>query len=287
MGNQAGHPGKQPSDRIGEALPAEESLRLLHQQAEPLSKEEELQASYDNLLQQERMASIGRLAGGIAHDFNNIMTGILAYINLMQMQPECSVTSSENLANIRILAEKAARLTKDLLSFSRSKPMEMKQVDLNSLLDNSSSILRDLLPPDVSLHINLSPVHLTVSADARQLEQILLNLVNNAVDAMAGGGKLTITTDLLDTSETPLPADQPLLSGRYGIISVHDTGTGIPNELQKIVFEPFVTTKEVGRGPGLGLSIVYGIVKSHGGMVHIASTQGKGTTVQVVIPLIN
>jgi PAS domain S-box-containing protein len=225
----------------------------------------------EQLRQAQKLETVGRLAGGIAHDFNNLLTVINGYGELLLQQTAGDSFLQKGLSEILGAGERAAELTKNLLTFSRKQVLEIKPVDLNSTISGMQSMLSRLIGDDVTLDLDLCETQAPVMGDPVQLQQILLNLAVNARDAMPTGGTLRITTLL------PRP-DEVLLS-------VSDTGTGMTEDVRSHLFEPFFTTKEPGKGTGLGLSTVYGIVKQGGGTIAVDTASGCGTTFRIYFPL--
>jgi signal transduction histidine kinase/CheY-like chemotaxis protein len=234
--------------------------------------------------QSQKMEAIGQLAGGVAHDFNNILATIMMEAELAVTETDLSPEARVALNDIRAAAERAANLTRQLLAFSRRQVMQTRLLDLNEIVTSLSKMLQRILGEDVSLQLNLHPRSLMARADAGMLDQVLLNLVVNARDAMPKGGKLTIETAerFPAKGEADLPPDT--IAGRYVCLSVTDTGCGMSPEIRAHLFEPFFTTKEPGKGTGLGLATVFGIVKQHGGTITVSSNVGEGTTFRVFLP---
>jgi len=235
--------------------------------------------------QSQKMEAIGQLAGGVAHDFNNILTVIHGHASLLAASgmDESSAHSAQQIVQS---AERAAGLTRQLLTFSRRQLIQPKRLDMNKIVGNMTDMLGRLLGEDVALQLNYSTVPATVEADAGMMEQVLLNLAVNARDAMPRGGQLSIRISIVDINENHLQRHPEARAGRFVCVSKSDTGTGIPPENLSRIFEPFFTTKEVGKGTGLGLATVYGIVKQHQGWVEVESTVGKGTTFRIYIPFV-
>jgi PAS domain S-box-containing protein len=237
----------------------------------------------DQLRAAQRMEGIGRLAGGIAHDFNNIVTVILTYSQFLEDCFEADDPARADVAALAGAARRAGTLTAQLLAFSRRQVLQPKVLDLNGIIKDMVDMLRRMIGEDIELVLELDPGKSNVKADPVQLEQVLLNLVVNARDAMPRGGRLTIST----RSETVDPGAAETLGvskGRYVVASIGDTGEGMSEETQAHIFEPFFTTKEAGRGTGLGLSTVYGIVKQSDGSIHVESAPEKGTTFTIRLP---
>ncbi len=240
----------------------------------------------EQLRQSQKMEAIGQLAGGIAHDFNNILTAIIGYGTLMKMKMSNDDPLVSNVDNILDASDKAATLTQSLLAFSRKQLMKLAPADLNQIIRKIEKLLIRIIGEDIELQAVLTERDLTAMVDSGQIEQILMNLVTNARDAMPDGGTLTIKTELfMVTGASFLPA--PLLSTEsYALISISDSGIGMDKEIQERIFEPFFTTKEMGRGTGLGLAIVYGIISQHNGRITVYSEPGEGTTFRIYLPLI-
>jgi CheY-like chemotaxis protein len=233
------------------------------------------------------MEAIGTLAGGIAHDFNNILTAIMGFGGLIQMKIPKESPISSHVEQILESAQKAASLTKNLLAFSRKQLSTPKPLNLNESISNLKKLLGRLIKEDIEFKVELGENDLIVMADQGQLDQVFMNLVTNAKDAMPKGGVLTITTGAAQLPPHIVVTSQPGSSGGYALISVIDTGIGIDEKTQEKIFDPFFTTKEVGKGTGLGLSMIYGIVKQHDGYIVVASEVGKGTTFNIYLPLID
>ena len=245
--------------------------------------EEALRRSQEQLRQAQKMEAVGRLAGGIAHDFNNVLTAIFGYTDLLIDQFGMDDPRRSDVVEIRRSAERAASLTRQLLAFSRKQVMQPRLLNLNDVIRSVERLLQRLVGDDVVLHLDLERDIVTVRADPGQLEQVLMNLVANARDAMPEGGQLTLSTRN-ERAEATSPDRPGLVPALYAVLSVADTGTGVPIALREHVFEPFFTTKEQGKGTGLGLATVYGIVKQTGGGVYLESEEGQGTTFLVYLP---
>ncbi len=229
------------------------------------------------LAQSQKMEAVGQLTGGIAHDFNNLLTVIFGNLELIQRRTEDEKTA--RLADFaRQAADRAAKLTHQLLAFSRTQNLNLKSVDLNSLVTGMHDLLGRTIGPMVRIEMALDAASPWALADANQLELAILNLSINARDAMADGGVLTIATG----GRTAEGGD--LAPGDYAVISVRDTGSGIPSHLLSKVFDPFFTTKPIGKGTGLGLSQVYGIAQQSGGTVRLTSVEGQGSNVEIWLP---
>ena len=240
----------------------------------------------EQLRQSQKMEAIGQLAGGVAHDFNNILTVIQGHASLLRNGPKLEEIQGISVEQIYQAAERAAGLTRQLLTFSRRQIMQPKPLDLNTVLSNMTRMLGRLLGEDIALQFNYSPGEPWVQADEGMMEQVLMNLAVNSRDAMPTGGKLMIGVSVVDILPEDVPKHPDGRAGRFVCFSVADTGAGIPPEIFPRIFEPFFTTKPVGKGTGLGLATVYGIVKQHHGWLAAESEPGKGATFHVYLPAI-
>jgi signal transduction histidine kinase/ActR/RegA family two-component response regulator len=238
----------------------------------------------EELRQAQKMEAIGKLAGGVAHDFNNQLTVILSYAELALGRMRETDPGHHETAEIAAAARRAAVLTQQLLAFSRKQVMEIRPVDLNQTARGLEPMLRRILGEDIALKLDLAPGLGHVLADAGQLEQVLMNLVVNARDAMPAGGTLTIGTAASRTEDTLAGVQADMAPGPCVLWTVADTGLGMDEATRVRVFEPFFTTKERGKGTGLGLSTVYGIVKQSGGHIWVLSRPGQGTTFHICLP---
>jgi len=238
----------------------------------------------DQFRQAQKMEAVGRLAGGVAHDFNNLLTVISGYAEVILANLSLDHPLHEKGRAIQQAADRATTLTRQLLAFSRKQLLELKIVDVNAIVQDMERLLRPLIGETVEFTTALAPDAAQTRADAGQLEQVLMNLVVNAKDAMPGGGKLSIRTENLIVDETHRRGQTFIRPGHYVLLTVGDTGAGMDKETQSRIFEPFFTTKEKGKGTGLGLSTVYGIVKQSGGYVMVQSEEGVGTTFQIYLP---
>ncbi len=238
------------------------------------------------LLQAQKMESIGILAGGLAHEFNNLLTAVSGFGQIVQETiPEDDELSQESIGQVLKAAERATELTRGLLAFGRKQILSPKPVHIDTLIRNTSRLIQRIIGEDIEFSIDSPGEKLTIKAAPGQIEQVLMNLATNARDAMPFGGSLTITTKqviIKGGSEGEYDLSVP---GRYALISVADTGTGIDKKSVGTIFEPFYTTKEIGMGTGLGLSIIHGIVKQHNGSILVSSEVGKGTTFNIYLPL--
>jgi len=238
----------------------------------------------EQLRQAVKMEAVGSLAGGIAHDFNNILTGILGYSTMLAEQIGQEGLGHGKALQINRAAQRATKLTHQLLAFSRRQILEMKIMDLNNLLTDLEEMLRPLIGEHIHLETRFGRHLANVSADPAQMTQVALNLVVNARDAMPGGGNVTIETANIVLDDACAHAEPAVERGNYAMFSVMDTGYGMDAETCARCFEPFFTTKEKGAGTGLGLSTVYGIVRQHNGHITVASEVGKGTIFRVYLP---
>jgi two-component system, cell cycle sensor histidine kinase and response regulator CckA len=238
----------------------------------------------DQLRQSQKMEAVGRLAGGIAHDFNNLLTIIMGYSEILLGSSRIDEDEKRKILELKKAGERAALLTRQLLAFSRRQVMAPRVLDLNVVVGNLRKMIGRLIGEDVELvTIPHAPLNM-VKADPGQVEQIIMNLVVNARDAMPHGGKLTIETANIEFGEEYSRSHLPCLPGHYVMIAVSDTGDGMDLETQKHIFEPFFTTKETGKGTGLGLATVYGIVKQSGGFIWVYSEPGVGSVFKVYFP---
>ncbi|MBA4374074.1 MAG: hypothetical protein C0402_14580, partial [Thermodesulfovibrio sp.] len=237
------------------------------------------------LLQAQKMESIGRLAGGVAHDFNNILSSIIGYTELALMKIPDNSPIRNYLVTVKESGEKAAALTRRLLAFSRKQVLQMQSVNLNKTIEGITLMMKRLIREDILLELHLDPSLQPVMADPLQLEQIFMNLIINARDAMPEGGKLIIETGNIHLDNDFTIRHENVRTGEYVLLSVSDTGIGMNKQVQGKIFEPFFTTKPVGEGTGLGLSTVYGIVAQHNGYIYIYSEPGKGTTIKIYLPV--
>jgi PAS domain S-box-containing protein len=238
------------------------------------------------LRQIQKMEAIGQLAGGIAHDFNNIVGVILANACFIREGMSADDPRTADIREIEEAAERAATLTRQLLAFSRQQVLEQRVIDLNVVVVNMEKMLRRVIGEDIRLVTRLARDLGAIKADVGQIEQVIMNLVVNARDAMPNGGEVTLETSMRDLDEGYAALHPPVVPGAYVLLSVSDKGTGIAPEIQRRIFEPFFTTKERGRGTGLGLSTCYGIIKQSGGYIWVESEVGSGTTFKIYLPFV-
>ncbi|MEO0497080.1 MAG: ATP-binding protein [Pseudomonadota bacterium] len=232
----------------------------------------------------QRMQAVGQLAGGIAHDFNNVLTGIIGFSDLLLTRHRASDPSFTDIMAIKQNANRAAGLVRQLLAFSRRQTLQPEVLNVPDQLEEVSMLMRRLLGEKATLDIVQARELWPIKADAGQFEQVVVNLTVNARDAMPDGGKLTIATRNLNEVEAQALGHRELAPADYVVLSVSDTGTGMPADVLEKIFEPFFSTKEVGKGTGLGLSTVYGIVKQSGGFIYCESVEGEGTTFNIFFP---
>jgi two-component system, cell cycle sensor histidine kinase and response regulator CckA len=263
-------------------LPGENAVTMLGVATE-ITERKQLE---EQLLQSQKMEAVGQLAGGVAHDFNNILTAIVGYTDLLAAEFTGDAQQLEDLEEIRKAARRAAALTRQLLSFSRKQVLEPRIIDVNAVVTNLDKMLRSLISENIELKTMLAPDVDAARVDPNQLEQVIMNLAINARDAMPEGGLLTIETANATLDENYAARHVSVIPGDYVMIAVTDTGCGMTEETKARIFEPFFTTKPAGRGTGLGLSTVYGIVKQSGGNIWVYSEMGTGTTFKIYFPAI-
>ena len=259
----------------------EDGRELIESIAEDISERRLLERQ---LVQSQKMEAVGRLAGGISHDFNNILNVITGYSEIAKGTLDAAHPVSGYLVQIHAAAMRAANLTRQLLMFSRQQVVFPKIVDLSVVVDNMMKMLSRTIGEDIALSFRPEVPLGCVRADVGQIEQILMNLVVNARDAMPDGGQITIETRDAELDETYRAFHEPVIPGPYVMLSVNDTGCGMDETTRAHIFEPFFTTKEPGKGTGLGLSTVYGIVKQSGAYIWVYSEPGRGATIKIYFP---
>ncbi len=239
----------------------------------------------EQLRQSQKMEAIGILSGGIAHDFNNILQAVVGCGELLGDSMEAGDPRKKYIEVIMSSAGKATDLIKGLLAFSRKQISNQKTMDINQILRNAEKILSRVIGEDIELVLDLSPQDIIVLADPSQMDQVLMNLVTNARDAMPEGGRLKVSSEVIEIDDEFVRTYNYGTQGMYGLVSVSDTGKGMDKETLEKIFDPFFSTKEVGKGTGLGLAVVYGIVEQHNGVIHAYSELGKGSTFKIYLPL--
>jgi PAS domain S-box-containing protein len=238
----------------------------------------------DQLRQSQKLEAIGRLAGGVAHDFNNILMSIIGSADLMLMQTDLNESTRDEATEIKRSVQRGASLTRQLLAFSKRQATRPQLLAVGDIVGGMDTMLRRLIGPEVDFEVISVPDDTRVRADPSQLEQVVLNLVVNARDAMPDGGRLTVKVEHVELDESAAISLVEGHAGPYARLSISDTGTGIDEQTRAKLFEPFFTTKEQGKGTGLGLSIVYGIVKQTGGYITVISEPGRGATFVIYLP---
>jgi two-component system cell cycle sensor histidine kinase/response regulator CckA len=238
----------------------------------------------EQLLQSQKMESIGRLAGGVAHDFNNLLTAILGYSQLLQRRVGANDVLQTEISEVIKAAQRAENLTRQLLAFSRKQTLQPKVLDINYVITDLHKMLSRLIGEDIDLIMNLKPDLWRVKVDPGQIEQVIVNLVINARDAMPMGGKLSIATNHVTVEDNNTFKESGITRGNYIRVAIKDTGCGMDSNIKAHIFEPFFTTKESGKGTGLGLATVYGVVKQSGGHITVHSKVNHGTTFYIYLP---
>jgi PAS domain S-box-containing protein len=253
---------------------------MAHDVTEKTQLERQLQTA-------QKMESVGTLAGGIAHDFNNVLTVIIGYGEMLKLRVANDPKALSDLDQILRSAEHASVLTRQILTFARRQIIELGNLDLNRVVADLEKLLRKVTREDIEIKTSLSEGVPTIRADQGQVEQVLMNLSLNARDAMPGGGQLVVETEEDWVDEEYVKQYPYMKAGRYAVLSLSDTGIGMDEETRERIFEPFFTTKGPDKGTGLGLAVVYGIVKQHNGFIHVYSEQGKGTTFRIYFPAVD
>ncbi len=258
---------------------------IIRQRRQREQAEKEKENIQSQLRQSQKMEAVGRLAGGIAHDFNNLLTVITVGSDFLLNDIEEDDPKHQDVVEIKKATERATSLTRQLLAFSRRQVLEMEVLDLNSITSDMDKMLRRLVGEDVQLETILEPKLSPVKADRGSIEQVIMNIVVNARDAMPNGGKITVQTENVTLNEEDSLGILEARPGKFVRLSITDTGTGMDKEIREHIFEPFFTTKGKGKGTGLGLSTVYGIVEQNGGWVNVYSEVGQGSTFKVYLPV--
>lgn len=267
-------------NRLGRLIP---SINRAVREIDEQKKNKELEERFN---QSQKMEAIGKLAGGVAHDFNNILMAIKMNTEFALKEIETNSQAHEDLNEVLTLANRASSLTRQLLAYSRKQVLELKVVHLNQVVENINKMLSRIIGEDIELNFHLEPNLPYVKVDEGQFEQVIMNLVVNARDAMPNGGLLTLETRKVVLDEEYTKSYLDLNAGEYVLIAVSDNGEGIEPDIFKNIFDPFFTTKEQGKGTGLGLSMVHGIVKQSGGDIHVYSEVGEGTTFRIYLPTV-
>ncbi len=274
----------------GEVFPVEVLLtvagdndeRVLHTVWRDITERKQLE---EQLLQSQKMEAVGQLAGGIAHDFNNLLVAIIGHSDLLESGLDDRMDLLARVHQIQHAATRAAGLVRQLLAFSRKQRVHQRVVDLNAILVDLEQLLNRLIGEDIRMTVVPADQIMPVKVDPGQMEQVIVNLVTNARDAMPDGGTIDVTIEPVILTEMPPGASLPIEPGHFALLSVRDTGAGMHEETISRAFEPFYTTKEVGQGTGLGLSTVYGIVRQDHGTVTISSRPNQGTTIKIFLPI--
>jgi PAS domain S-box-containing protein len=252
-------------------------LSIAHDVTEKMELERQLQTA-------QRMETVGTLAGGIAHDFNNALTGVIGFAELLKMKLGGNECALSDLNEIFRGAERASVLTRQLLTFARRQIIDFVNLDLNNVIANLLKLVTKIVGEQIEIRTVLAKTLPTIRADVGQIEQVVMNLILNARDAMPGGGRLLVETGLTDLDDDTVRLHPDMKVGSYVVLTVSDTGIGMDQKTRERVFEPFFTTKGSEKGTGLGLAMVYGIVKHHDGFIHLYSEPGKGTTFKIYFP---
>ena len=268
---------------VGRSVPGESAEGFIIVNSRDITETRQLE---EQLRQSQKMEAIGQLAGGVAHDFNNILAAIIMQAEVASMAPNVPEEVQEGLVQVCGYAERAAKLIRQLLLFSRRQVMQARKLNINEVIAHLAQMLQRIIGEDIRLELDLHGSPITVRADSGMIDQVLLNLAVNARDAMPSGGllKIATTTQVVDAEFARFHPDAS--PGHYVCISVTDTGVGIPADILPRIFEPFFTTKELGKGTGLGLATIFGIVKQHTGWVEVTSHLGAGSTFRILLPAV-
>ena len=248
--------------------------------------EEEKKSLQSQVLQTQKMEAIGVLAGGVAHDFNNLLTAIQGYAEMGLMNLAETDPLYEDLKQIQVVSKRAANLTRQLLLFSRKHPTKLISINLNKTIKDLSKMLHRLIGENIKINIDLEPALWTVKADRGTVEQVIMNLVINAKDAIIGSGEITLKTGNIVLDKECCRNMSKIQPGKFVRLSIEDTGIGMNKQTQQHIFEPFFSTKDPNKGTGLGLSVVYGIIQQHNGCITVYSESGHGTVFKIYIPVV-
>ncbi|MCK5378806.1 MAG: response regulator [Acidobacteria bacterium] len=260
----------------------EDDEKILHVVWRDITERKQLE---EQLLQSQKMEAVGQLAGGIAHDFNNLLVAIIGHSDLLETSLSDRPDLLGRIHQIQRAGTRAAALVRQLLAFSRKQRVHQRVIDLNALLVDLEQLLQRLIGEDIRLTVVPADETMPIKVDPGQIEQVIVNLVTNARDAMPEGGAIDVTIKPVWLTETPPGSSLAIQPGRFAVMSVRDTGAGMDDETISRAFEPFYTTKEVGKGTGLGLSTVYGIIRQDHGTVVISSAMDHGTTLDIFLPI--
>jgi PAS domain S-box-containing protein len=273
------------SDSFLEYIPGKKLLlTVMRDVTEERNRRIEQEQLRTQLLQSQKMEAIGNLAGGVAHDFNNLLTVIQGHAQILMLEKNEQDSDYHELKQIINASTKAANLTRQLLLFSRKQIMEFKPVDLNEIVSNLLKMIQRLIGENIQIETDFDKAPCYIEADEGNLEQVIVNLVVNARDAMPNGGTLIIQTEYLALRGEDCQSIRNSRPGEFVCLTISDTGHGIPPEMIEKIFDPFFTTKEAGKGTGLGLSVVYGIIKKHNGWINVYSEPGHGTVMKIYLP---
>jgi signal transduction histidine kinase len=260
------------------------TLNVLKMDADHKKSEQKRKALERQLLQSQKMESIGRLAGGVAHDYNNMLSVIIGYSELALEKAEHDKALYDDIIEILTAAKRSGDITRQLLAFARQQTIAPKVLDMNEIVESMLKMLRRLIGEDINLTWRPEAELWKVKIDPTQVDQMMVNLCINARDAIAEVGEISIATENLNLDETDWVDSEELVSGDYVLLSVSDNGSGMDKKTREKIFEPFFSTKALGQGTGLGLSTVYGIIKQNKGFVNVYSEPGKGTTFKIYLP---